>query len=180
MLRNTWNTSLLKWQKPNKVIKVARRWDGLSSEICQNPLLVSSFEMPLSHSAGLMSCPLWAGGTLPEVHSCCGASEPCKCKSYHSLFGTTTIPAHHLVGWSTFKLTLRDFIMFCFSPSTCWWSGSGTWQLNCVDYLWNSNIVNFSSMLFWAHLNIVFLKLHQTCRGLLSYFFLSSWVGFIE
>ena len=40
--------------------------------------------------------------------------------------GTTTVPAHHWIGLSTFEITPKDSIRWS-SSSTCGRRGSGTW-----------------------------------------------------
>ena len=42
------NGSLLKWKRPNGVMKVVRRHDDFSRGICQKPLLASGFEKTLA------------------------------------------------------------------------------------------------------------------------------------
>ena len=116
---------LLKLKRPKGVMKVVRRRESSATGICQNPLLASNLLKTLAPvSCAKVSSTLGKGCTSLRT-AVFNGFRSMQMRTEPSFFGSTTMPAHHGVGTSTFEITPIDSIRSS-SFFTVWRSGRGT------------------------------------------------------
>ena len=117
--------NLLKQKRPNGVMKVVSNLDCGDKGICQNPLLASNFENIFAPVNCARVSSTRGNGCISLCTHLLRGFRSTHIRMDLFCFGTTTIPAHHSVDWSTFDITPISSIRFN-SCCTFLRNGSGT------------------------------------------------------
>ena len=120
--------NLLKQKRPIGVMKVVSNLNCGDKGICQNPLLASNFENTFAPvNCARVSSTRGNGCTSLCTHSLRGFRST-HIRMDPFCFGTTTIPAHHFVGCSTFDITPISSICFNSFCTFSQWEWDMSWE----------------------------------------------------
>ena len=150
------NGILMKQYLPLWVRKVVKSFDKAVITICQNPEFASSFENTVSPDK-------WASvsSTIGKGCTSLWTFVLSVLRSTHTLtapffLGTTTMPTHHGVGWSTYEITSK--IPFCLALSVLC-------SIMAMAHVKEYSYSYGKCLSFWLVLNMVLLtKVAQTFK----------------